>query len=72
MKSFAPVSFLSLAFGTIAISAVAQNNVPPEVRSSLVSTDLGMALITLLISELWHRRIVVPVLPVLERLTIAA
>ena len=31
-----------------------------------------MALITLLISELWHRRIVVPVLPVLERLTIAA
>ena len=36
------------------------------------STDLGMALITLLISELRHRRIVVPVLPVLERLTIAA
>ena len=36
------------------------------------STDLGMALITLLISELQHRRIVVPVLPVLERLTIAA
>ena len=36
------------------------------------STDLGMALITLLISELRHRRIVVPALPVLERLTIAA
>ena len=36
------------------------------------STDLGVALITLLISELRHRRIVVPVLPVLERLTIAA
>jgi hypothetical protein len=36
------------------------------------STDLGMVLITLLISELRHRRIVVPVLPVLERLTIAA
>jgi hypothetical protein len=36
------------------------------------STDLGMALIMLLISELWHRRIVVPILPVLERLTIAA
>ena len=32
------------------------------------STDLGMALI----SELRHRRFVVPVLPVLERLTIAA
>jgi len=31
-----------------------------------------MALITLLINELRHRRIVVPVLPVLERLTIAA
>jgi Domain of unknown function (DUF4158) len=36
------------------------------------STDLGMVLITLLISELRHRRIVVSVLPVLERLTIAA
>ena len=36
------------------------------------STDLGMALITLLISELRHRRILVLVLPVLERLTIAA
>jgi len=36
------------------------------------STDLGLALITLLISELRDRRIAVPVLPVLERLTIAA
>jgi hypothetical protein len=33
---------------------------------------IGKALITLLISELRHRRIVVPVLPVLERLTITA
>jgi TnpA family transposase len=36
------------------------------------STDQGITLITLLISQLRHRRIVVPVLPVLERLTIAA
>ncbi len=36
------------------------------------STDQGMALVVLLIAELRHRRIIVPVLPVLERLTIAA
>jgi Domain of unknown function (DUF4158) len=36
------------------------------------STDQGMALVVLLIGELRHRRIIVPVLPVLERLTIAA
>jgi hypothetical protein len=36
------------------------------------STDQGMALVVLLIGELRHRHIIVPVLPVLERLTIAA
>jgi Domain of unknown function (DUF4158) len=35
------------------------------------STDQGMALVVLLIGELRHRRIIVPVLPGLERLTIA-
>jgi hypothetical protein len=34
------------------------------------STDQGIALVVLLIDELRHRHIMVPVLPVLERLTI--
>ncbi|MGE5294833.1 MAG: Tn3 family transposase [Solirubrobacterales bacterium] len=41
-------------------------------REQARGTDQGLALVTLLIGEIRRRRIVVPTLPVLERLTLAA
>jgi TnpA family transposase len=41
-------------------------------REQAWGTDQGMALVTLLIGEVRRRRIVVPTLPVLERLTLSA